>query len=668
MSGSSFLIDYSITPSSTEGGKPNVVISIQPVIPVPHQSTANLFESILAKLSTSTSGATSSNLDSLLTSLQASTTGLSDSTCEIQSDNYNDYITEIKNKLSTGNANEIPSTTRQSEISQLLQGLFKSFSTAMTTDQMATSSEMPTKTTQRPLNQTITTKNGTQKSLTTLTSQMKLTSSNNATIANTINSISASLSNKKTTTNPTSTVPTFSPSSSDTVSSVSSLQSAISQLQSKVAVDPKVSSYVSGMLTQFQDQISQGEYPSDGGSKLKGSMGLLKFGIPPNSNNETKSALINLETIIDRIFPSGVQLTMPQTATTVTKRSGRFTRRTSIQTDSATTSNLKTMISNLQTQQASVSVSYQTKLTNGTATQTDTSSYIDTLSSLGNQISSLQKQLKNSSSSRTQTETPIQKFVTGLGEQLGKTQLGTFSRRIVGLAPQFAGTSRLGQSQVSAISTQMNSVIAADTVIQTPTTVTSLTSSLQVGTTLSSSGSDLDVKCTGTLNGVSYGVSYSLKIESLSYISTEAYNNVTNISESGKQKICSDYGITPKSLTVTNQEIWNAYLVFLFTYLSLSVYCIVDPSNSLGIQLPETDYKNLMFLLRPDILESFSNISIPVSSLKMSDDSKQITGLSTARNWTFYMYKRTNPETSTNSAIGQSIVSALSSITGSLNM
>lgn len=645
MSGSSFLIEYSVTPSLTEGGNPNVVINTQPEVPILQQSITSKIEALLSRLSVSSYVIIRSSLNSIFTSLQASTAGLSTESAWVQALYYTEQFEQTNSILVTSNPNQIPNMPKQNELKSILKNLLTSYTTVMTSDEMAIWSKIPTKTNQRPANQTTVMKRPPPKSLSTLTTQLKSSSTGSVAITKTINNLVASLSGSKSAATSVVSSP-INASSSDIIDLVDSFRGALTELQNAVSSDPNVANHVSGLLTQIQNKLALGEHPNNGGSKLRGFVGLIKTGIPPTSKPETKMALINFETIVDKIF--NVTHTVP-----------------TLKGSNVTKNNIKAMISNLQTQQASLSVSYQSKINSGTMSQADTATYIDSLSKINSQISSLQKQLtKSSSSSLTMSATeitPVKKFVSGLGERIGKSQFGSLSRRVISMAPRFSG-SGLTAANVSSISAQLSSVVSANTTIQGPTATTSLSSILQVETELV--GSDLTVRCTGTLNGISYGLSYTLKVESLTYISTEAFMNVVKISESAKRKMCNDSGIVPKSTIVTSQEIWNAYLIFLFTYLSISVYCIVDQNNSLGIQLPETDHKNLMFLLRPDTLQSFSNVAIPVSGLRMSDDSKQILNLGTSRNWPFYMYKRTNPETVTSSSLGSSVVQTLSSIIG----
>jgi len=153
---------------------------------------------------------------------------------------------------------------------------------------------------------------------------------------------------------------------------------------------------------------------------------------------------------------------------------------------------------------------------------------------------------------------------------------------------------------------------------------------------------NIDVHYTGALNDKSFSGTFSVNLYALSYLPIEAYNYLRNEPNALKLSIVTKYGITPSSETISDQELWNAIIIFLFSYLSIMCYIYTDSCNSLNIYLPNGILPNILYSMKSKILSTISNGSIPSSAIILPSDTRQILSLSSSRLFSYYMYKRTN--------------------------
>lgn len=150
---------------------------------------------------------------------------------------------------------------------------------------------------------------------------------------------------------------------------------------------------------------------------------------------------------------------------------------------------------------------------------------------------------------------------------------------------------------------------------------------------------DLFVSFSGNLEKNNLKGSFTINEYFLRFIAIEAFLNIRQTSGDTKTKICKTYGFS----TNDDASVWKSLLVFIFTYLSLIVYCIVDKDNIFNVDMYDDDYPNLNFLFSKISLEQISTHGFNLKSKTMSNSNKFIISHGMAKTITYYMYKKIDP-------------------------
>lgn len=109
---------------------------------------------------------------------------------------------------------------------------------------------------------------------------------------------------------------------------------------------------------------------------------------------------------------------------------------------------------------------------------------------------------------------------------------------------------------------------------------------------------EIYVNFSGNLGDTPIGGSYSISANSIMFPSYNGYFNAINLNNNTKIRLAERIG----SLDTSNPSIWRAYLVFLFSYLSIMVYCALNPDNIFGVDIDLAGRENLNFMIQPDFM------------------------------------------------------------------
>lgn len=229
--------------------------------------------------------------------------------------------------------------------------------------------------------------------------------------------------------------------------------------------------------------------------------------------------------------------------------------------------------------------------------------------------------------------------LTGFGQSVSNSALGSILT-IFNSPPSTEGMTPTQKTNLVNKLSEL-SVIIPEIPIQFLTKFSGLLSYLSVNTY--EKNSEIVVSYTGVLNDQPLGGNYTVNMYALSYLPIEAYYHIKSLPNEQKSAIVSNYGLIPSDL-VTDQEIWNAILVFLFTYLSIICFTYLDPCNSLGINFPCGIFPNIMYSMKPEPLSNISNSMIPSSGILAVPDTRGVLRFASARNILYYMFKRVNQD------------------------
>jgi len=131
-----------------------------------------------------------------------------------------------------------------------------------------------------------------------------------------------------------------------------------------------------------------------------------------------------------------------------------------------------------------------------------------------------------------------------------------------------------------------------------------------------------------------YTCNYYLNPESLKSLSLRAYEKVSSMSSNEQQQIISTYGLP------TTSNVWEAYLVWLLSYISLGVSSQSVTYNStdhIYPSIPEFNTPNYMMI--NDYMEVVGNFGITLAIISTHNSQEaQLLSIAIPRDWPSYMY------------------------------
>lgn len=347
--------------------------------------------------------------------------------------------------------------------------------------------------------------------------------------------------------------------------------------------------------------------------------------IPPITVPATGNPQVDTLTTINSSIASLQATILNNAVNTRTMRSRLRNRRNrqpaiSSVNESSIETGITTLITSLQNDLAAKSVAYNTKVSSGTATLSDTTDYISQVNDINTKIASLQSNLTNLQNSvEVRPKTGLQTRMGNLGKSIGDSNFGTYVKLLLGGKPHTAAPSPKQkttlQSELSKLSVSQPSPL-----VSSDGSVEGLLSALQIST--SADDDNIIVNCNGILEDHPFGLTYNLSASQLSAFTDNVLDKLDN---SGK---------------IDNSS-YHSYLIFIYTFLSLYAYCGLYDDNKLKINDTTFNANSIISALNPEIFTQYTSSLIPQSSMMLSPDSQSILNVTSDNSWLPKLYGST---------------------------
>lgn len=326
--------------------------------------------------------------------------------------------------------------------------------------------------------------------------------------------------------------------------------------------------------------------------------------------------------------------------------------------DRETTDNLNALLKALEAQQSGITDSYNKKKKDGKVSKSDVDKYLSDLSESNFKINALKKQIRDSGGRVDRNQTGIPKMISDFGYNIGNGPIGGVTKSLFSGRPYDRGLSLKAKRNLKS-QLEGKDIVEPNVTFTEPESVEGMASKLDVYTSIN--GSVITVYCSGVLKDSSFSCSFNLDGDLLKFVATEAFISVWNMSDSAKSSLCMDYGVEPSS-PPTESDVWNSYLVFVFSYLSVLVYSFLYQGSALDLEMPESEMRNVFFFLKPRQVTHFGNMIIPISSVDLEADSKAVLSVCIARVWPSAMYGGQKDDILSDGMVGLTIAKVLNKI------
>lgn len=653
-----YVINFSV---DTSGTKPVVTITPPGASPpdVSH-SISVMIDNIIATVQKGTENI-QANLTTLSQELTASVAAFqSEYSADITAE-YNQIMTEIQSATLSYNPSALSikhtSQTNHSKLIKLLVNLKTRYEKNMI--------NVPMRNSRRVANGTnfLTTSTNIDRkakfiSLTDLESESSTNSSqlevlfqNDTNIAKALSDIASKLTSKqrfvanKTVFNPTSL--TNSTSKKIPVISKSQLELSISkfrtELQSKNITLPQ---YAMTALSQIETHVETSDINS-----LNSLFNLVKSSLSDADKTSLSETLNEIQANIATAITNFLNSSSSRTARRRTNASKN------VPADTNTNEVINTMIAALTKKRNDASAAYADKLKNGTIDQNSIDEFTANLTKLNGEIANLESQRTNNGILFGNTDRGIPKAMKQLGTTIGQSAVGTYIKF-------FVDSTKVPKSLTHDEQQQINNDISNLTITkpishEAGTKVRGLLSYLNVNTTVYNG--EVTVNYNITINDEQSSGSFLLNVDALNFISYQMLTSTNKLDKAMRAKIAQEYGITVNS-SDAKVELWNSYLVYIYSYLSLISFCMLNKSNSLNITIPDDLSSNMISFLRMKMICKISGVTVPMSTLTSDNDVRNITKLASAGLWPYYFYSSQYPEIFGDSSAAQTLSNSLNSL------
>lgn len=422
----------------------------------------------------------------------------------------------------------------------------------------------------------------------------------------------------------------------------SSLEISVTNLKEAIQTNfITLQSYAQTALTQIENNVNSGD-----ASKINSLFNLFKSGLSTQSLNLIKSEVENVQ--------GEISLLIANTSTNLRPSSRRS--RMNISNDNNTLSVINATIQSLKNERTQKSEAYAKILESGSIDQQTIDDFTETLTRINNEIATLESQKGTTSQIIGNTTRGLPKFAKNIGSNIGQSRLGKYFNMFVNANRATKSLSSIDQEKIKA--TISNLTVTQPTTIPLPTTKSGFLSSLTVNT--SSSGNLINVNFNIIINDVETSGVFDINSLGLSYISYEMISNTSKLSLSAKNHLCNQYGNA--TTNATNVDVWNAYLIFIYSYLSLVCANILNSDSINEITIPEGSSMNLISFLSLKLIDSIAGLSIPLIGLGKDRDIKNIIQLASSDMFSGYFYSETNQETIGNIVSNQVLISSFEKV------
>lgn len=133
----------------------------------------------------------------------------------------------------------------------------------------------------------------------------------------------------------------------------------------------------------------------------------------------------------------------------------------------------------------------------------------------------------------------------------------------------------------------------------------------------------------------SFACNFTLTPKSLTSLSFAAYMQVIKATVNVKSMLCTNVGYV-NSTNPSNQDMWNCYLIWLYSYLSFGV------ASQLGFTMiepfPASTYNSANYMLNYEYMQDVGNFAIPIQASTMSSDQAGLLSVTVPGLWATLMY------------------------------
>jgi hypothetical protein len=329
-------------------------------------------------------------------------------------------------------------------------------------------------------------------------------------------------------------------------------------LQNETTTDPTIEENVNPLLIKAIARLSDGHKRLGNGIRLKKVIAHIKIGIPPNSNFSTREALVNLEDAILKLFPDEP---FPKYISSAPLSQNLTNQQKKIITNSMMEDKFNFLRS--------------------MAINDDLN--IDSTEFIKNTNKSIEKKI-------SETE-PM-----SLGEMYGRNIVKYFRR--VAIESKLAFIPAKAVKLAGKFLVQTNLKLKEDFI--------RLSSTLDISiSTHSFHSNELIINYSGFFENVDVGGIYSLNSLILYSITSEIYFKILKMDELKKLILTNLYKYNNVN-AVTEQDIWNSIIIFIFSYFSVCCYILTTPNNIFKLDL-SSNCENLFYLLSPKYLNLVSD-------------------------------------------------------------
>lgn len=344
--------------------------------------------------------------------------------------------------------------------------------------------------------------------------------------------------------------------------------------------DTNVEDYSNAALSKAILKLSEDHNAMGNGGRMKKLIELISSGIPPYCKTSTKYAQIELETYACSIFKFNID------SNSIGKGKVQNFMKNKVVRGSVTNDRIKI-------------------ITERDLNNPEINRYLD---SSAHQLEAMQEPVISKS------------YPESVGRNLAK--------RFFGIVRKSGLRETLIQSSVSLLTATM----PAEKTKPRKTQEMGLSSNINIQTNVENS--EIFVNFNGNLLEENISGSYSISEDSIKYISLNAFYNSTEQNSQQQKRIVQSIGISDPTI----ENIWAAFITFLFTYISIMVHCMLNSDNILNISVvPETE-DNLLFLLDRQYLEEI-NIELKNSAMNInSEELKTVLIFAAAKGWSKLIY------------------------------
>lgn len=261
---------------------------------------------------------------------------------------------------------------------------------------------------------------------------------------------------------------------------------------------------------------------------------------------------------------------------------------------------------------------------------------------------------------------------SGIFNTQGKTKSGPRNNLINNIAERLIGTtnmngaprnrSTVGKPHSNSLNELMTYVPTSSITINEPTVSTNVQTSDYYEISTTNNNGYITVMYSYFLGGSStssYSFSFNISPISLISLSMIGYSAACKSSTQIKTELCQNAGYIASS-NPTNNDLWNSYLIWLYSYLGTGVASQLGYGNISAF--PSIQSGSVNYMLMNKYMESVGNFGLTIQIYNLDSMSSTLTSISIPGYWPSLMYSfdKSNNENTYEQYKAKSVVSMLS--------